>query len=96
MGEIKDNMMMLWHRQDGQDLPDVTLRLHRGNLGEDFETTITYEQVVSLVGLAAGPLPQFRAKLIECAPEFCARLRETAYSVYRQLFLDLRGLRAAK
>ena len=96
MGDIKDNMMMLWHRQDGFDLPEIKLRLHRGNLGEDFETTLTYEQVVSLVGVSAGPLPQFRAKLIECAPEFCARLREASYSVYRQLFLDLRGLRATK
>ena len=96
MGDIKDNMMMVWHRQDGFDQPEVTLRLHRGDLGEDFSTTLTYEQVVSLVAVAASPLPQFRLKLMEHAPEFCARLRETAYSVYRQLFLDLRGLKAAK
>ena len=95
MGDIRDNMMMFWHRQEGFALPEIKLRLHRGNLGEDFETTLSYEQVVSLVGVAAGPLPQFRLKLQEHAPEFCARLRETAYSVYRQLFLDLRGLNAA-
>ena len=95
MGDIRDNMMLIWHRQEGFDLPEVTLRLHRGDLGEDFSTHLAYEQVASLVAVAAGTLPQFRLKLQEHAPEFCARLRETAYSVYRQLFLDLRGLNAA-